>query len=492
MLNDSKKFQEDLKVEVEQAVDSPTWYDEEKRLVRKLDRRILPITSLLYLLAYLDRSNLGNARVLVGLHDNEHALPADVLGGDPTGHLFDWVNSAFFFSFMLFSIPATIASKLVPPRIWLACAAMGWGTCSTLMSAGFDFGGLITARVFLGIFEAAFAPAIPLYLSFFYTKEEMGLRMAYWFGFAAVAGAFGGIIAFAIEYAVIPFSNWRLLFIVEGLPAVCLGVFTFFFLPDRPESTHFLSEREREIALRRMNRGTGGDIGAVVNKSHVTMAFQDWRVYCGGVIYFALMCSLASTSAFLPTILKTFGFSNAQVQLMTVPPYAVAMFVLVVSCWISDRVQTRGIPLAVACFVGGMGYLILLFADENIHARYFATFCITSGTYTSVGIIVAWFAHNLGSETKRATGIPLFVAIGQCGSILGSHLFPTTEAPRYIKGFAVSCAIELFAVICALIMTVSYRLDNARRNKLHGVPKADAPVDVAEYADKASSFRYLV
>ncbi|EEB93627.1 hypothetical protein MPER_07685, partial [Moniliophthora perniciosa FA553] len=197
---------EDVKlepVEKENYNETPeSWFGEEKKLVRRLDKRILPITCLLYLFAYLDRTNLGNARL--------QQLPEDTLGGDPTGVLFDWVNSAFFFSYIICQIPATIISKLFPPRIWLACAAIGWGLCSTLMAAGFSFGGLITARVFLGVFEAGFGPAIPLYFSLFYTKKEMGLRMAYWFGFAAVAGAFGGIVAFGIQQADVAISNWRL------------------------------------------------------------------------------------------------------------------------------------------------------------------------------------------------------------------------------------------------------------------------------------------
>jgi MFS family permease len=243
---------------------------EEKRLVRKLDRRILPLACLLYLFAYLDRSNLGNARLL-GIDD-------DVLGGDPTGILFDWVNSVFFLTYILCQVPATVLSKLYQPRIWMACSAMGWGLCSALMSTAFNFPGMLVTRVFLGVFEAGFGPAIPLYFSLFYTKAEMGLRMAYWFGFAAVAGAFGGLIAFGIQGAHISLAGWRLLFVVEGVPAMLLGLSTLFLLPNRPESTSYLTEEERAIALERMNRATSGDTGAVLNKAHLRMAFRDWKV----------------------------------------------------------------------------------------------------------------------------------------------------------------------------------------------------------------------
>jgi len=276
------------------------------------------------------------------------------------------------------------------------------------------------------------------------------------------------------------------------LPAICLGIITIFVLPDRPESTPFLNEREREIALSRMNRGTSGDVGATVNKAHIGMAFRDWRIYAGGAIYFALNCSLASTSAFLPTILETFGFTAARVQLMTVPPYAVTAVVLVGTSYISDKLQTRGVPIALSTALAGIGYLILLVVPNNVHARYFATFCVTSGCYTSIGLIIAWFAHNLGSETKKATGIPMFMAIGQCGSVLGSHLFPKTEAPRYIKAIAVCCGLQFFGALCALVLSISYRMDNARRNKQYGIPDGEARVDVAKLADKAPNFRYII
>ncbi|KAL1679582.1 major facilitator superfamily domain-containing protein [Schizophyllum commune] len=444
---------------------------EERRLVHKLDRTIIPLTCLLYLFAYLDRSNLGNARL--------QGLPEDALRGDPTGETFDWVNSAFFFSYIIFQLPSNLCSKLIKPRLFMAASAVGWGTVSTLMSTAYNPAGLITARVFLGFFEACFGPAIPLYYSLFYTKHETGLRMALWFGFAAVAGAFGGLIAYGVQQASIPFSNWRLLFIVEGIPTVLLGILTLCLLPNRPESTSFLNEREREIAIERMNR------------AHVLMGLKDWRVYVGGIIFFAMNCSLASITAFLPTFIKSWGYSNATAQLLTVPPYAVAASVLTLLSIASDRLQSRGTFMAGASALGGVGYALLLSVHDNNRVKYFAAFCICSGTYTTIGIIIAWYAHNLGSESKKATGIPMFMAIGQCGSVLGSHLFPSTQGPHYTKGFAVSCALEFLAVLCIATLSISYRLENRARDRKYGKPIPDASVDTSVLADKAPNFRYV-
>ncbi|KAI0251087.1 MFS general substrate transporter [Lactifluus subvellereus] len=476
---------------------------EERRLVRKLDRRILPIACLMYLFAYLDRSNLGNARL--------QGLAKDVLGGDPTGKRFDWVNSVFFFSYILCQVPATILAKLLPPRLWLGCAAIGWGICSTLMSTAFSQAGIMVARIGLGVFEAGFGPGIPLYFSLFYTKHELGLRLAYWFGFAAVAGAFGGLIAFGVQHAHVGFADWRLLFIIEGIPTVLLGLIAIAFLPDRPERTRFLTEEERKIALARANRDTSGDIGYHINKRHIVDAFKDWRIYLGGVIYFGANAALASISAFLPTIIKTFGYTNARAQLLTVPPYAVTSVVITITSWSSDRLLIRGPFIIVSSAIGGIGYMyvcfntwghlvlirdyivdsLLLTVAHNNHVRYFATFCIVSGTYTTIGLVIAWYAHNLGSETKRATGTPFYMAIGQCGSVLGSHLFPSTEGPRYIKGFSVLAGLLFLGTICTCILTTHFRYENARRDRVYGKHIPDTRVDTSELADRVSTIAFL-
>ncbi|KAJ7362744.1 hypothetical protein DFH08DRAFT_683619, partial [Mycena albidolilacea] len=172
----------------------------------------------------LDRSNLGNAR-LPGLPKSckltSKFFNFRTLNGDVTGKLCDWITSVFFFAYVRCSFPSLLLCFLFLPRVWIACSAIGWGVSSALMSTAFNFGGLMTRRVFLGIFEAGFVPAITLYICTLQPRRNI----AYWFGFAAVAGlltihagAFGGLIAFGVQHAHAAIHSWRILFIIEVRP----------------------------------------------------------------------------------------------------------------------------------------------------------------------------------------------------------------------------------------------------------------------------------
>ncbi|KAJ7932290.1 major facilitator superfamily domain-containing protein, partial [Mycena leptocephala] len=152
----------------------------------------------------LDRSNLENAWLL--------GLPKGTLNGDVTGKLFDWITSVFFFAYVLCQVPGAIASELFPPRVWFACSTIVWGVSSTLMVRSSPLG-----RVFLGIFEAGFVPAITLYIFCTFNLKPRR-NMAYWFGIAAVAGTSGGLIAFGVQHAHAAIHTWRILLIIEVHP----------------------------------------------------------------------------------------------------------------------------------------------------------------------------------------------------------------------------------------------------------------------------------
>ncbi|EJU04331.1 MFS general substrate transporter [Dacryopinax primogenitus] len=438
---------------------------------------------LVYFLGYLDRANLGNARIM--------GLPDDILDGDPTGVKFALINTAFYFAYITFQLPATIMGKKFSQNFWLGVAATGWGFCCAMQALTYNFANMFIARFLVGLFESMFSPNISLYFTYFFTRQEIGARLGTWFSCASLAGAFGGLIAFGVQQINSRVENWRLLFIIEGFPAVIVGLLCIKILPDRPDTATWLNEDERQLAVMRMSRGGLKEKPRTINARHIWLAVRDWKIYVYGVVYFGAASAASALAAFLPTIVQDFGYVGAQAQLFSVPPYAVGAVVLIITMPFSDRLESRGIPLTLAGLLGGTGFLLLI-VSENVHVRYVSTFMICTSTFTSIGLAISWFPYNIGSESKRAAGIPLFQAIGQCGSVLGANLFPNAEAPRYFLGFGVSCGLLYLTGFCALCLTAYYRYENARRDRQYGQADRNAAVDTSELADNARDFRYTV
>lgn len=159
----------------------------EKALVRKLDYKLLPALTFLYLLSFLDRSNVGNARI-EGLVDDLHITGNEYLTG----------LTLFFVGYVIFEVPCNIILKLWTPRMWLPTLTLAWGIVSTLMGVTQNKAGFFAVRFFLGVSESGLFPGIVYYLSLWYRREERHYRVALFFSAAALAGAFGGILAWGI------------------------------------------------------------------------------------------------------------------------------------------------------------------------------------------------------------------------------------------------------------------------------------------------------
>lgn len=147
--------------------------------------------------------------------------------------------------------------KVVKPSIWLALCMVGWGIMSSLQAVCHDAAGLAAVRFFLGLFEASFAPGCALFLSFWYLKTELSLRIAAYAGTSALSGVVGGLIAYGLGKAdnlLLP--AWKTLFVVEGVPTIIFGIATYFYLPDRPENgkSWWFNEEEQQILLSRRSR----------------------------------------------------------------------------------------------------------------------------------------------------------------------------------------------------------------------------------------------
>ena len=234
--------------------------DIEKRVIRKMDLRVVALVSALYVLAFLDRSNIGNAKI-AGMSKDLH------LGN---GNKYQWLLTIFYISYIVFEFQA-LMWKIVPPHIWLAFCVACWGLFATCQAATTNWSGMMALRFLLGISEAGFGPGIPYLLSFFYLRHEVGFRIAIFLSAAPLATTFSGALAYgcvnvsghfrrslltnfsSITSGHSHFPNWRLLFLVEGLPTLLMAPVAFFFLPDTPAEARFLNEEEKVSDLTPMS-----------------------------------------------------------------------------------------------------------------------------------------------------------------------------------------------------------------------------------------------
>lgn len=365
----------------------------ERKLVRKLDLWIIPPVMLLYLFSFLDRVNIGNARL--------YGLESDL---DMHGDQFQVAVSILFVTYILSELPSNLVIKKFTPSRWLGGLSVAWGIVATLTGVVQSYGGLIACRLILGGLEGGLFPGLTIYLTLFYTRREIALRVGYLFVSAAISGSVGGLLAYGIGYmdGVAGQRGWRWIMIIEGIPTFLLGITIFWWLANDPETAHYLTLEEKQLMIVRKERQTGYSRSAdEFLKKDVIKGLKDWKiwVFCFG--QFGADTILYGYSTFLPTIIKGLGtWTSAEVQCLTIPCYALGAITYLVAAWISDRLQRRGVITVIFGLVSVIGYAVLL-SDVSNGVRYFGCFLVAMGLYVVVGIPLGWLPSSESSSSFK-------------------------------------------------------------------------------------------
>merc|ERR1711939_153098 len=330
-----------------------------KRLIRKLDWTLLPFLALLYLLSFLDRTNIGNTR-LAGLEED--------LG--MSGLDYNVALAVFFPFYVAAEIPSNLMMKRTRPSIWIPTIMVAWGVCCTLMGLVSNYAGLLAARAALGIAEGGLFPGVTFYITMWHRRHECGLRMAIFFSAATAAGAFGGLLARGIieMNGMGGLPGWAWIFVLEGLLTFVVAIVAFFYMNDYPQTAKFLSETEKKEISRRLEEDRSS-LADEYGTKYFMHAIKDWKIWVHMFITFGIYTPLYSFSLFLPTIVKTLGYSNEKAQLMSVPPYIVACFCCITGGYFADRLRTRGIFMIGFTLTAMLG-VILQVSSDNPHVKY--------------------------------------------------------------------------------------------------------------------------
>ncbi|KAH9934371.1 MFS general substrate transporter [Fomitopsis serialis] len=424
-----------------------------RRVLRKLDRHLLPFVSVLYLLSFLDRTNIGNAKV-AGLTTDLHL----------TGLQYNLCSAIFFLPYTFFEVPSNMAMKLLRPSRWIPCIMVCWGIVMLSMAFVKSFSGLIAARIFLGFTESGLFPGVTFYLCMWYPRAAQAQRVSIFLSAATVAGAFGGILAFGIERmkGIGGLAGWSWIFLLEGLLTVVVSGLSFFFMHDDPETATFLTPEEREWLINTIKEDTAG-LAKTFQWKFIAQALRDRHTYLYMLLYLFTAMPAYSFALFLPTIITGLGYSAAHAQLLTIPPYVAGCILTVAYGVLSDRWGMRGPFVLVSAVTGLVGYVIL-FATSKAVVGYIGTIIASCGLFPAAACVLAWTGGNVGGDIKRGVVIAMTIGLGNLGGFASSFIYRAQDSPRYHPGHAtnISC-LAVAAVLSAIGMLELHRLNRQKQ-----------------------------
>ncbi|KAJ7642795.1 MFS general substrate transporter [Mycena polygramma] len=429
---------------------------DERKLLRKLDLALIPWLSLLYLLSFLDRTSIGNAKLYhmeTDLHmsDDQYLISLTV----------------FFFSYAIFEVPSNVFLKRLRPSIWLSVLMLLWGVMMTVQGLVHNYGGLVGMRWMLGTFEAGLFPGVNYYLSCWYKRSEFGIRAAIFFSAATVSGAFGGLLAAAISKmeGVGGKPAWAWIFILEGLATVIAGVASFWIIQDFPDTAKFLTEAERTVVIRRLQSDDQfSAAGESLKWKYIWKSLLDWKTWVGMIIYVGADMPLYAFSLFLPSIIGQFGFEATPANLLTVPVYFFACCITCLVGFLADRYGHRGFFNVGFLCIGAAGYIILV-ASRNAALSYFAVYMATCGIYPVIPNSIAWVSNNVEGSYKRSVSLAMVISFGNINGAVSSNVYRAKDQPWYPLGHGLVLMYITFGIISSLSYHFLLRAENARRDR---------------------------
>jgi len=404
----------------------------EERTYRKVDWRLIPFLFLCYILAYLDRVNVGFAKLQM-LKDLSLSEAAFATGA-----------GIFFIGYFFFEVPSNILLKKFGARKWIARIMVSWGIVSALMmfvKSAWAFYGM---RFVLGLAEAGFFPGIIFYLTLWYPSSLRSSRTALFVSAIAVSGVIGNPVSgwvMDMLSGTLGLTGWQWLFLIEGIPSIIVGIWVIFYLDSSIKDAKWLDEKEKALLIKNIDEEDK-------HKHEVKLsdAFKSGKVWVLSAIYFTLMIGLYGIAFWLPTIIKAFGVkSYLGVGLITAIPYGVATIGMILLSRSSDRTGERRMHYVANVTAGGLG---LIFSGIFSSSPVLSVIFLSIGTLGVLGSMPLFWPIPSAflTGTAAAAGIGIVNSIGNLGGYVGPNV------PIWVKSFSTDPSAALYVIAGVLFL----------------------------------------
>lgn len=493
------------KYDVNMTLEQQLGTEEYERIARharwKIDLQVVPVCLTLYLLSFLDRTNIGQGNVdgkrILPTPPGQKPSPSEFATPGPgistslglTQHDYAIALTVLYTTYIAFEIPSNLFIKRVGAGIWIPTLVSLWGVVSTLQGIVSSKYGLYINRIFLGLCEAGVLPGIAVYLTFFYRPHELQLRQALFFTGASLSGAFSGLLATAIRKMnnITGLAGWQWVFILEGIATVVIGVMCFWLLPSTIDKCKGLSELEKRVMSDRITLGrnsyrTRPALAAGLDKSNSTLTepiafnedklwlrdtlrtFKDPAVWILCCIGYCLALVVYSLAYFGPSIVQEMrDYTAIRAMLMSCPPYAISFVYSLLMALVSDYFRLRIVTALPGVLLSLAGYAVMYSSKEGM-TRYGGLILATAGAYSVVPALFSWLANNSSGHYKRATSLALLIVFTNSGGLTSSWLFPKSDAKSlYHRGNLVSLILQAVGTMLVLLLAAYYLYERKQR-----------------------------
>lgn len=385
--------------------------------LRKVMFRLVPFLGLLYFINYLDRTNIGFAGPN-GMND-ELGL---------TGAMFGLASGVFFIGYLILEVPSNLALHKFGARVWIARILITWGIVATLMTFVQGPTSLLIVRFVLGIAEAGFFPGIVLYMTFWFPKAERAKAMALFLAAVPLSTVIGApLSAVLIESGhnlLWGLSGWRFMYLIEGLPAILLGIVCLFYMTEKPAQAKWLAPAEREWLQAQID----SEEAETTRQHHMPWgkSLANPRVWGFAIIYFGLVYGLYAISFFLPTIIGGFQerfnvtYSIWERGVLTAVPFAFATVCMLIWAWHGDKTGERVWHVAIPAIVAAIAIPLTTFATSPFVAIVLVSI-FTSAVLCGIGVF--WpLPTTFLSGAAAAAGVALVNSIGNSAGFFGPYI----------------------------------------------------------------------
>ncbi|KAA1470620.1 MFS general substrate transporter [Dentipellis sp. KUC8613] len=469
----------------------------EKKLVRKLDTRLMPTIIIIFIMNFVDRGAVAAAR-LTGMEEDLHL----------TDIQYNAILAVLYATYCPFQAPSNMLLNYITRPAWyISGCLIIWGLVSTLTGATHNFAGMLACRIFIGIPEAVFYPGAVYLLSRWYTRKELGFRSVILYGGPLISNAIGGLMAAGILGTMEGkrgIRAWRWLFYIEGCITIFLGVLAIWLLPDYPHNTRWMTPAERRLAQVRLAEDAGEADEDTAGESPwygFVLAIKDPKT-----ILFALMsCSQLlglSFVTFFPTLTSTLGFGSTISLLLQAPPWVFATIIACFNAWDADRTGERFFHISIWLW-GVIIANIIAISTMSIAGRYVSMFLMAAG-YGGFALTLVWVSNAIPRPpAKRSAAMGIVNGFGNIGNLIGSFTWKAEWGPDYHQSMFIGIASLLFSTALAFtIRTTLIRankkldkaelnvLDDAERQRIEDAARLEG-ITFEEALERKKGFRYL-